>query len=1223
MVDPAALLAALSAAADTIDMISVLRSSVEGDELDRVLTHLDSIYGQETGLSAAQLETWKEDEEFLKAFVAVSFTSDWDAYRGALVRAVLGLTAEEPDQPSADETELAEAVVGEIELQLPLAKKGDDVTRYVGKQHQLAIERLQPGRPEFDWAPERGSDLFDELVRDSETEAAQVQRALKGRDLSKEIPALLDSSPGWLEDSSGLVWEVIAASAEGVGLWPEAGRAWEKAFDTAGSDRVRTRVRLATAAHIAGDASRGRRAFAEAEALDAAHPLVLFTKAEQADDPGLALSFLDRIEPSTGSHRSLRRLRRAVPLAELGRVEEADEAIRQAVAEDAPEAEVCEVRAAVTLEREEPAFRSGARTDTQGLREAADHFLEVRDKHRGLNAHEGSVAYLCHAIDALLMADERGRALSLMAEDQLTEGELSSSINRQLLAQQLLRAGRSDLATRLLPDLDDHDEASKLLHAMAAVQGGAADGPTLKKALETLDAALDGDRRLAAAQARLIASLRHGFEWSSAAEDTVAEVDPGLLAAMRAQWLAKEESWEEAEATLLPHFAEPRAQLALLEIAIARDDRDRIGIRATEILHQPSDPAVRLEAARALTGVDEAEAAETELGSLAESSEVPVEVREAAFAELAEILTQSERHLDLLATTDAWLGVRADAVNAAWGKVHALFRLGRFREALGAFEEAGVVADSPARVQLLARIYGFALDGREAVQKIVEVAETLDAPDEAVEALALFAAIGCPDELPVEFTERLDVERFLRLFPGTTLIQKVDVPTSAEGLVELLKEMGGDRNQRLSDVTRAVFDEAAAPVALIAIVAGRGVGETWRGLNRRPVGFGHQALLEDERAFAANALALGAVWDAGALYLVEAIGGRLPKVVRRLLPKGVISQATLDDVMADSGALGTKGDGSTIGLDEEGRLFMTEPTVEERCEEAELRQRIKALAGDLSVEPDSSQGDVSRAGKSIREGDDLQPQLFTVLGSLAVAERLRLPLFSADRFVRLTARRTGIRTFGVEAVIDALADRDEISTSERAEYRRRLRALGGMGTGVKSDELAADARIADFELSRSVAFALQDDTPLKIAEADWSRSLLDFLKAVHSEAPGKLGVWTARVMDALARNHRFSPSEYGARLLALSSYPETEEAKAFTKALGSAVILACERLGDPGEPVEEAARLVYHMTRGLLDWLARGFLVARFANLMPPGHSFRARFVIFEGPDGPDIDPLW
>ncbi len=135
--------------------------------------------------------------------------------------------------------------------------------------------------------------------------------------------------------------------------------------------------------------------------------------------------------------------------------------------------------------------------------------------------------------------------------------------------------------------------------------------------------------------------------------------------------------------------------------------------------------------------------------------------------------------------------------------------------------------------------------------------------------------------------------------------------------------------------------------------------------------------------------------------------------------------------------------------------------------------------------------------------------------------------------------------------------------------------------------------------------------PLAADAGDWHLSLLEFLRTVHEEAPESLDIWSARVIDALDQRLSLSPSQIGGRLLALSFKPGSEGNR-FTSALATSIVSAVSFLGDRDAPVLAAARLLYRATAGELDWFTRGVIVARFADLMPPGYSFNARLVIFE-----------
>jgi hypothetical protein len=1212
VIDPLSVFGALKTVADAGDLAGVLREWVAGDELDRLLHHLDSVFGETTGLSAAQLETWEDDDAFCAALFAVSYTADWATYRSDLRDEVLRLTAENAGNPREAELQLANEVVGEIETYLPHAKRGDEVTRYTSRETKLAIERSSARLLSRDWAPERGQELFDQLAETSETEAAHLQLALKDKDHRIEIPGLLSMPPSWLQDGSGLLWEVLAASAEGAGLWQAALEAWGQAFDRAGSDRVRTRVRAATAAHIAGGPARGRELFADAELLDPSHPLVLFTRAQQSDDPKLTLELLDSIEPKKDSQRKLRNARRAVPLAELGRWKEADDALEQARLDEIADLELREIQADVALARGKSAWRAAQKPDMAALLAAADLYLELRDKHRELDAHEGSVAYLSRAVDALLTADERRRAIELMGVEKLTEEELATPINRSILGEQLLRAGRPDLAAEMLPELDVEDETSSLLHAIVRVQAAAEDEELVDTISLLDDAIANGDQKLPAAHARVLASLRGIAEWSEPALAVISGEDKGLGAVLQARWLARGKRWDEAERVLMPHFEEPRTQHALLDIALERDESDRISARAREILNQPSDHAVRLEAARALIRIEHLKDAEVELERITSAEDVPRHVRAEAFPELAELLSDAQRYRELLILVDSWLELEPDAHSAIWGRAHCLFRLGRFEEALRQLDDRGLEPVTLGQAGLAARLYGLILTGEEAVRRIIAIADSLETPDESIEALALFSVLNSPAQLPGELVERVNAKRFTELFPDSTLIHRFDAPETLEELVGLLEDLGGDRQARITSAAKSVFDVPGTPAALISLAAGQTVGETWRSLNRRPTSFGVSSLADDERANASNAFTVGAVWDSSALYLVEALGEGLAEALRSQLPKSVIPQSVLDDALADSESLRPAGERGTVGLDDEGRPFMASWTEELVEEEKTLAEQVRNLARDLQIEPDRSADDDGIEAQAIEELDP-QPQFLTYLGTLSVARRLLLPVFSGDRSVRLSARRSGLRAFGIESAIDGLADRGDITSEERSAYRRRLRSLGASGTQPSSEELVSDARDSRFCLNAAAGFAIQDPASFRSDAGQWHYTLLEFLRGIHKEAPDTFDRWTARVIDALHMNHsRLSHSQHAGRLLALSWQPVGENE--FTKALALSVVAAVSYFGDRGDPVLAAARLLYRATAEGLNWVTRGALVARFADLMPPGYSFRARLVIFEEP---------
>ncbi len=1198
--------------ADLSQLTDLARRWTDGNVLDRILDHLDRVFGESTGLSAAQLESWKDDEGFCSVVFATAYTADWERWRGDMRAEILRLISNA--DPSDQELNLADQVVAEIEAFMADAQQGDELIRYVGRQNILTSERANVRLLRADLAPERAKELLEELAKKSASEAAAFEDAIKDRDIEVEIPALVRVPPRWLQEGSGLLWEVVAASAEGIGRWSEALAAWDEAFERTGSDRVRTRVRGSLCAHVSGDAERGHELLAEAETLDPTHPLLLFTKAQHADDPEDTLAILDTIEPRKEGQAGLRQARRAKPLARLGRFDEAKATLEKSAQDEVAELELRELRADVALEANKPSWLKGRRTDTKALREAADAYLELRDKHRELKAYEGAVAYLMQAIEALIYADQRHEAAELMAVDSLLDEELGRGSTRAMLGEQLVKIGRAEQALDLLAGIEDPDDDARLIEAMARTQlGEDQDEDELQETIAYLEELIStGPHELPAANTRLIMSLRGLAEWSEDAYARLVEHDAGFAALFKARHLANGERRDEAERALQPHMAEPRIQHALLEIATDRGDDQRVILRAEEILEQDSDFAVRLDAANALASAGESQSAEKELAALVATEAAPLPIRLAALPHLAELLTKNERHRELLDLTERWLELDPYSDNAVWGRAHSLFRLGRHQECLELLEEKGGKPATMARRQLLARAYGLVVGGGEAAKKIVALAEEHGEPDETLEALAIFAALESGGEgLSEELKERVSPGRFTQAFPESGLIRTVRAPQSREEIIAMLEELGGgDQHERVSRATELIFENPTAPLGLIGLALGKPVAEIWRQVNRRPTNFGIAQLDEDERANAANALTIGAVWDASSTFIAARLGQE--ELFRSVLTKSATAQSVLDDILASGGQPTAGGEHMTIGLGATGEPWATTWSEEDVRQDIEIAEQMRESAATLFIEPDQLPSDSGPEVEALSERD-LEPQLLGFVATLNVARRLRLPVFSDDRFIRLRARQAGLRAFGSQALLDALADRGDITTAQRFEGRRKLRSLGATGMWPSNEELVEEARASEFRLTKALALTFRDATPLK---TDLGRAMLayiEFLRAVEREAPQALDVWTARLIDIMCQTFTLlSAAQHGSRYLALSWGPE-EEDRAFIRALAKAIKRAASALDHRrGDPVVAAARLLNEALRPQVDLPTRIRLIGHFADCLEAPDSLHARLVVLE-----------
>jgi hypothetical protein len=103
-------LGSLSAKAAQLVLREARRRWLEAGELDRLIELLDRRFGETTGLTVTQLQTWTSNEPFRDALFYISYTGDWETHRGALLDAVLELTAAESGSPSRGGTGTGERV---------------------------------------------------------------------------------------------------------------------------------------------------------------------------------------------------------------------------------------------------------------------------------------------------------------------------------------------------------------------------------------------------------------------------------------------------------------------------------------------------------------------------------------------------------------------------------------------------------------------------------------------------------------------------------------------------------------------------------------------------------------------------------------------------------------------------------------------------------------------------------------------------------------------------------------------------------------------------------------------------------------------------------------------------------------------------------------------------------------------------------------------------------
>ena len=1185
--------------------------TADGGELDRLLELLDRRFGDTTGLSLTELQRWRDDDAFRDALGAISYTGDWDSHRDALRQSVLRLIAEKPASPAEHEARLADEVVTAIEELLSQAKRGDAVTRFEARKTRVAIERVSAKPLRTDWVPERAQDFFIELSEQRSDEALQLQEALNGKSPADVVPGLIRRPPPWVETSSGLLYETLAALAEGSGNWTEAIAAWGEAANRSGSDRARALTRASAASYISGSED-GATLLNEAEAVDPAHPHVILARARHEPDPERRLALLEAVVPRKPRHEAAQAAARAEAQIELRHFDDARESLELAAELGVDDLRQKDLQADLDVEENRSRWLHGEEVDVGALLASAETYLMLRDQHRELHAFRGSVSYSWKASDALIGAGELERARQVLDPSRLLDEELEAPDTRCLYAEPLIKLGDAEKALTLLSDAEADDRRTRLLRATAQIQ--AADDDQLAGALQVLDEEIGlEDFALVAALSRLLAALYRGADWSDQAERVLRTGDSVLVDLVKARWLGKNERWAEAERLLDAAGAEPRISSALLELALDQEDETRIKARANEILAGEADHAIRLSAARALRYIGDWTEAARALNGLREAEQTPTPVRIAALAELCQLASDAGRFREVLDLTEQWRDIDADDPRPAWGRAQALQRLGRFEDAATLLEGQGLTPATLAEAQMAVRIWGLGRPGEAGVRKIIDIADAQQPPDEDVEAIALFTVLASPEGLPGEIHERVNATRFVAAFPNTTLVQALPAPETEDEIRSFITELTRDRAEAIAWAQRAVFEEGNSPTAVLALAAGRQVGELWRQLGRLPTGFGDPALDELERSDAAAALSIGAVWDPSSLAVATALGPHFVALARRTLRRSALPQSSLDDLLAEAAPPAGGGERTLVGSDLAGEPWVRVVSRTDVEHEDRHRAAMTELARELEIEPDAPPDDRGPEAELFRD-HTLEIQLRSFVATGAVARRLTLPVFSDDRHVRLRLRQAGLKAFGSPALIDALERRGDITAADRIELRRHLRGAGAMGTQPTAEALADEARNAGFALTPELALALTDPVLPAGDAAAGIHVLIDFLKVVHDEASEALGIWVARVLDAVAQNVLLPGTqlaEFAARLLIFGwAFPERDGAE-FLAAFATGLAQAVEDLDGSGNPVPAAAAILNQALaeRGV-SAVQRLQLSGAFINDLPKGERHRARLAV-------------
>jgi hypothetical protein len=1085
------------------------------DKLKRLAGLLGKHFDADPSIASSGFEYIKNDDEVAEQIS--TYLEEGKLDRPTLARAIAPHL--DPDGPETA-VDRAAKVVKAIERLSPRLFSGDERLTFEVRRAPLARDDQTGTRAyvalTFDWTPQEARLHVEEFAKTHQEEGARLVEALgKSTDLRATVADLLQHPPDWVSSGSAELSRVLGRLAVVHGHWTLAQQAFLEAADRGLEDRAGALAQAAEAALAAGDEAGSDEILTRAQALEPTNAAVALLTAKKADEPAAILEILSHATPKTPRGEAAIAATRSLSLAALGRSEEAVETVAHARELDPDSFSVLEAEATVAL----VVAARGRENDSyqRALRSVPSTFLLLADELESVGRKDEATRMRARAIEAYIGLYELRKAGTLL--DEVARGPELDGISEEArlhLADVAITLDRRDLLPSIVPDADPTGEEGRLIQAQI-------DLTTDKRphGLATLDALVkssDDSVRSRAALARLYVAVDDPeVAWSERAEDVLGEAHGEIAAGLKALRLASEGDVTQAENILLS-LTDPRGQELLVDLADENGDLELALERLAALVKRAPAPRRRLRYADMLLEAGEPAKAREELALLRADDDLPEEVAVHARRLSTKEAHDAGRYGDAAAFAAEWLELAPNDPMAPWARIDSLLRLGDYDEAWAFYKEQGPTPRDLGEAHAAAHLLIRRAPRPEAVREIAALSDRFDREDVQLEGLLVAAYQRPGEELPRELEERAAaaLNEFPERFPESR-VARLEI----DEFESYVREHYEATKQQLAELSESI-QAGRLPASTMALTVGEAASGVWASLALQPLDFADPGLREAERRDAANAITRGAVLDPSALGVVSGLPDRLIATIRNALPQAVVSQAVLEDASfaARDVVPGDPAHEMThVSWDEEHDqpiFIRTDP--ETVAAQRERVGRVFRLAGELTKEADVDKEHPTRFD-DYGEGFEGAAKLVaaTIPSTLAVAERLGLPVYSDDRVVRLVARNEGLPAFGTVALLDAMADRGLISHEQRLAARAFLRQEGGLGLGFDNeDELIAELERAEFKLSYGLAHALLDP-------ASWRRDVDDFdlfltlLERVCRDRPELFSEWVARVIDAAAR----------------------------------------------------------------------------------------------------------
>jgi hypothetical protein len=1045
------------------------------------------------------------------------------------------------EKQGIDSQQLAALVAGSIEENLARAKQTDrEATILESGRIRGQIEELKEQLADVGSAgptepvtprslriagalfelPTSQADTVQKLIEADPEGAIPVQETIAAGGATRVADAINEPRP-WLEQSSAEVWEAVGRLAESIGRMAQAQRAYERAADhPAVVDRARQLVRASNAANAHDNHARAKDLLDAARAEDAQNPAVLLHNARNTtdlDERLRQLAMIVALDDDQAASVEIARVEALMAKREFGQARDAIARVRNLQPD---ERGADEMEASLVITEAQVNTPDEGEPSPEPLLSAAQTFLSLAGDMRDQERWYGVAILTGRAILAFALAGSSGEASRLLDEAIGDERLLGTIEARRLFASGALLLQRLDDVLTLVPD--SRDETDRLDRAAAHVMSGdpARSAGEVDELTELINAGGEGSSR--AAYLLLCAATNNAaVAWDAEAERIVASEQPWTATMLRAFRFATEGDLDGAETYMRPHTDNPTALRYLVHLAGRGEEYEKALRLAETLVQRTGEASDRLQLATLLARNGEQDVAINRLVALARDSTASFDHRSTAFARAARLTQEAERFPELEALSLEWAQFD-EGDDPRWMAILAMAMRFRHADALRTWRELEEPeANSMPRARLLGEVFSLAAEPLSALQMLASLSDRFERPEE-LEAALIFASIRlepATPELPSKLADRIreSFATFPERFPNSTSLRTIaiDPENLAESLLAAFGEQLEHRAERTEELATGVRSGVTA-VALLAAAAGRSIGETLFLLQALPLGFPDDQFERLDRTDAAAAYDAGAAaWDSSALFVVASLGSSLERTLRSVLPASATVRATLQDTAQDIASSGST-EGGEISV-AEGVLAFAPWSNLDRSANRRRATETQRLATELPSLPlTATEEDDQLLATANRE--DAPAAIRSWAGTLAVARREGIAVFSDDRVVRRSARELGLKTFGTLSLLDVLADRGILPTSERDIARHRLLSHGAWGVRHSGDELAQLAREAAWQPTFGLRAALGDLTAWATLRARWAERILVFLDAVAREAPEHMDKWVHRAVDAVTQD---------------------------------------------------------------------------------------------------------